>query len=92
MGLIGNIHSLLFFSFKLTPQKHLTPQKYIPPQKCLTLQKFLTLQGLLILIGKKHLLKSMSKVVTRIARIAIISSFYIEFVLSQLESILVSKK
>ena len=37
-------------------------------------------------------LKSMSKVVARIARIAIISSFYIEFVFSQLESILVPKK
>ena len=37
-------------------------------------------------------LKSMSKVVARIARIAIISTFYIEFVFSQLESILVPKK
>ena len=44
------------------------------------------------LIALQLLLKSMSKVVARIARIAIISSFYIEFGFSQLESILVPKK
>ena len=37
-------------------------------------------------------IKSMSKVVVRIARIAIFSTFYIEFVFSELESILAPKK
>ena len=39
-----------------------------------------------------RVLKSMSKVVAWIARTAMYSTFYIEFVFSQLESILVPKK